>query len=258
MTIARVLGIAQDAGVPHVGCACVRCERFRDAPLLPACLGLEAGRAWLIDATPALPAQLRMLERPLGGVLLTHLHMGHVAGLLQLGPEALAPKALPLLATARVLDVLARNAPWELLFRRGHLVPRPITPGKRTTLEPGLDVEPVAVPHRDEYADTVGYVVHGLRRALLYVPDADHWNGVDLDGLLDRCDLALLDGTFFSRGELPGRGDVPHPPIEETIARLTDERAAKVRFTHLNHTNPVLDPEGPNALLALQGDVYEI
>jgi pyrroloquinoline quinone biosynthesis protein B len=117
----------------------------------------------------------------------------------------------------------------------------------------GIEVESVPVPHRDEYADTVGYFVYGPRRTLLYLPDIDRWE-IDLPALLARCDLALLDGTFYRRGELPRQPDVPHPPMEETLDLLAPEDAAKVRFIHLNHTNPVLDPDGPSALVAVQGE----
>ena len=45
---------------------------------------------------------------------------------------------------------------------------------------------------------------------------------------------------------------------QETLDLLTPEEAAKVRFIHLNHTNPVLDPEGPAALVAVQGDMVPL
>jgi len=247
---ARVLGIAQDAGVPHVGCACPRCERFRAAPLLPACLGLLGRRAYLIDATPALPEQVRLLGAVPAAILLTHTHMGHVAGLLQLGEEALDAKGVAVIATPAVCAWIQDHEPWRRLVRRGNVALQPREAGARTELEEGLAVESFAVRHRD--VDTVGYLVHGPARTLLYLPDIDRWD-VDLPALLARCDLALLDGTFYSRAELPRQGDIPHPPIVETLDRLAPEAAAKVRFLHLNHTNPVLDPDGPAALVAVQG-----
>lgn len=259
MTIhARVLGIAQDAGVPHTGCTCARCERFRGRPLLPASLGLVGEQGcYLIDATPALAEQLRLLGALPDALLLTHLHMGHIAGLLQFGREALAVRALPLHATPPVCGFIETNGPWELLVRDGHLQPVPHAAGERFELEPGLEVESIAVPHRDEYADTVAYLVHGPSRKLLYLPDIDHWE-IDPNELVARCDVALLDGTFFSRDELPRQGDVPHPPIEETLRVLTPESVAKVAFLHLNHTNPALDPDGPPVVLAEQGATIEL
>jgi pyrroloquinoline quinone biosynthesis protein B len=54
-------------------------------------------------------------------------------------------------------------------------------------------------------------------------------------------DVALLDGTFFSPDELPGRDltRIPHPPVKDTVTRLT-EVTAEVRLIHLNHSNPLL------------------
>ncbi len=68
----------------------------------------------------------------------------------------------------------------------------------------------------------------------------------------------MLDGSFHSASELPRQADVPHPPITETLALLTDEEAAKVRFLHFNHTNPVLDEDGPAVLAAVQGETIPL
>ncbi len=254
MIHARILGIAQDAGVPHVGCACPRCERFRDAPLLPACLGLVGERTYLIDATPALPVQARMLPSFPVAIFLTHAHMGHVAGLWQLGEEALGARGIAVHAPPGVCAFLRENEPWRRLAQR-NLALAPAEPGTAVKLEEGLKVTSFAVNHRG--GETVGYVVEGPAHRLLYLPDIDRWD-LDLHALLARCDLALLDGTFFRGGEIGHQGDVPHPPIEETLDLLTPEEAAKVRFFHLNHTNPVLDPDGPVALVAVQGDVIPL
>jgi len=71
--------------------------------------------------------------------------------------------------------------------------------------------------------------------------------------VLAEVDVAYLDGTFFADGELEGRdmSQIPHPFIAETMERLADLDAserAKVRFLHLNHTNPALDPASPESL----------
>ncbi len=251
---ARVLGIAQDAGVPHVGCACPRCERFRGAPLHPACLGLVGARAYLIDATPALPEQIRLLPSLPAAIFLTHAHMGHVAGLWQLGEEALGARGIAVHAPPGVCAFLRANEPWRRLSER-NLALFPDAPGTRVELEAGLAVTSFAVNHRG--GETVGYVAEGPARRLLYLPDIDRWD-LELPALLSRCDLALLDGTFFRRGEIGRQADVPHPPIEETLDLLSPEEAAKVRFLHLNHTNPVLDPDGPSALVAVQGSTIPL
>ena len=60
-------------------------------------------------------------------------------------------------------------------------------------------------------------------------------------------DVALLDGTFYSPDELPGRvlTSIPHPLIESSMALLEErvrESELEVSFTHLNHSNPALLP----------------
>jgi len=252
---ARVLGVAQDAGVPHAGCSCPRCERQRAAPLYPACLGLVGQRTYLIDATPAFPDQIRMLPAFPSAILLTHTHVGHVAGLLQLGEEVCDAKGVVVHATPVVCDFLASNEPWRRLVLRDNIRLVSQDAGTSVRLEEGLEVESFPVQHRG--LDTVGYLVKGARRTLLYLPDIDRWD-IDLPALLKRCDLALLDGSFYSRDELPRQTEIPHPPITDTLDLLAPEEAAKVRFTHFNHTNPVLDPDGPNVLVAVQGETIPL
>ncbi len=244
MTIhARVLGIAQDAGVPHVGCSCTRCNRQRSGPLRVACLGLlgASGRTYLIDATPDFNAQTAALPAFPSGIALTHAHMGHYTGLVYLGREGASASRTPVYCTPAMWTFLRRNEPWKSLGRDGYVEYQKHEVGERFELEPGLELESVEVPHRNEHADTVAYLVHGPQNTLLYLPDIDRWE-LDLPALLDRCDTALLDGSFFSKDELGSRSVevVPHPPIEETLALLGPEHARKVRFTHLNHSNPTL------------------
>ena len=272
---ALLLGTAQDAGVPQANCfRHDYCERVRlgraPAPRV-ACLGLvdeEAGVRAMIDATPDFAAQLGELLAPAGaplsevagatvpleqhlaGIFLTHAHIGHYAGLLQLGKEAAAPHGLPLFVSRSMARFLAANAPWSGLLRAGHLQARVLEPGEPVVLGPSLQVEPFAVVHRAEYTDTFGYLVRGPERTLMYVPDADTWDGwpVPFETLLAHADVALLDGSFFSAAELPHRSqsEVPHPPVVQTLRRLQGlAERPPVRFVHLNHTNPLWFPDGP-------------
>jgi pyrroloquinoline quinone biosynthesis protein B len=145
---------------------------------------------------------------------------------------------------------LRASAPWDALVRNGNIELRPLEPGARVRLSPGIEVTPFSVVHRQEYSDTLGYLVHGRRANLMYVPDADTWSGwqVPFESILARADVALLDGSFYSADELGHRlqGDVPHPPVVDTVAllRVLPQRPP-VWFVHLNHTNPLWDPESP-------------
>lgn len=257
---ALVLGVAQDGGHPHAGCAGPCCGPAWEDPSLShrvACVGLVdpgSGRGWLLDATPNLPTQANDLAEAggrLAGVLLTHGHFGHVAGLGWLGAEAMAADRMPVWAPQGLAAALADGPYWGALTAGGHVAVRPVAPGDAVELGP-LACEAVAVEHRG--GDTVAWIVRGPTGSLLYCPDADSWDGLatPLDDLVAGVDCALVDGTFSSPSELGGRsqGEVAHPTVEETMARISGwprAERAKVRFIHLNHTNPLLDPASSEA-----------
>lgn len=245
-----VLGTAQDGGLPQPGCRCDNCQAARSDPARAArvaCLGILDGKGhgWLVDATPDFRTQVEELPE-LSGILLTHAHMGHVAGLLWLGKEAMAVRALPLWAGPRLLAHLAGNEPWASLFRDRHLAPETLRSGEPVELAPGLTATPVEVPHRGEWSETFAFRVSGRRRTVLWCPDIDELTAESLPRLLDGVDVAFLDGTFWDGGELPGRdlSEIPHPFIRDTLHLLIRGRIGQdVRFVHLNHTNPLWDPD---------------
>lgn len=262
-----VLGTAQDGGVPHAACSCSRCLAARREPGLRrwvSSLGVVTERrAFLVDATPDVREQLEELRlatgrgheamggvdrQPLGGVLLSHAHMGHYLGLAFFGFEAIHTRHLPVFATQRMCDFLRRNNPWRELLRRGNIALYIAPVGEPFELADGVMVTPIASPHRDELSDTVGYLFRGPRASLLYVPDTDGWDKwrPPLAELARGVDYALLDGTFYSASELPGRdvAEIGHPLITRTmdlLAPLVAGGKPRVFFTHLNHSNPALE-----------------
>jgi pyrroloquinoline quinone biosynthesis protein B len=287
-----VLGTVQDGGLPHASCHGPHCEAARKDPSrrrYVASLGIvlpETKKLYLVDATPDVIAQLGLLSgyrepklpaggtvdrSPLDGIFLTHAHMGHYLGLAHFGFEAVNTHDLPAWGTPRMLAFLRANGPWDQLVTKRNLELRemPLSdpamwerreshgdthPGTWVELGEGVAVAAFPVPHRDEYSDTVAYVIRGPRRAVLYVPDTDGWGAwprplpeVLREGGID---VALLDGTFFSMDELPGRDitQVRHPLMRQTMDLLEEpvrRGEVEVAFTHLNHTNPALEPDGP-------------
>jgi len=243
-----VLGIAQDAGIPQLGCDQELCRSIRDGKRKPervASLGLvnrALGLSYLFDATPDVVSQLGTLNggTPPSAVFLTHGHIGHYTGLMYFGRESIDAKAVPVYGTDRMSSFLKANGPWSLLVSRANIDVRILTPDQAVSLADGIRVTPFVVPHRDEFTDTVGYLIeHGARRAL-FIPDIDQWSkwSRSIRELVDTVDLAFLDGTFASATELPGRStaDIPHPLIPATRELLKGSRTA-VWFIHLNHTN---------------------
>ena len=106
----------------------------------------------------------------------------------------------------------------------------------------------MTVPHRDEFSETVAFKIIGPNRSVLFLPDIDKWSKweTQIETVLADVDVAYLDGSFYDGNELPGRdmAEIPHPFLIESIKRfgpLPSEQRSKVRFIHLNHTNPGLD-----------------
>jgi pyrroloquinoline quinone biosynthesis protein B len=263
-----VLGTAQDGGYPQLGCEEPLCRAAHDHPELrrhvasALIVDPRSGQRWLLDATPDLPAQLELARGHAGpatgaagrpplfdGIFLTHAHMGHYTGLMHLGRESYATEATPVYATERMGEFLQTNGPWSLLFDAGHLEHVRLVPGQPVPLAEDLSVTPFEVPHRPEFSDTVAFLVRGPNGAALFLPDIDKWERWDrpIEDLIAQVDVALLDGTFFDGDELPGRDmdEIPHPFIVESLERFSALPAAerdKVRFFHLNHSNPAVDP----------------
>jgi pyrroloquinoline quinone biosynthesis protein B len=173
--------------------------------------------------------------------------MGHYTGLVHLGREAMGAEAVPVYGMPRMVSLLQDSEPWALLGRLGHIDVRPVVGGKPVALSEQVTVTPRVVPHRDELTETVGWVVQGPSRSVLWLPDIDKWErwSVPLEDVLAEVDVAYLDATFFADGEIArDMAEVPHPFVVETLGRLAHhpELRAKVRFVHLNHTNPLLQP----------------
>ena len=266
--LVKVLGTAQDGGIPHVGCSCSNCARARLDPrrarLIASLAIADPGlkRFFLIDATPDIRSQLDLalqmfgsepppLRESLAGVLLTHAHIGHYTGLMFFGYESMSADRLAVYASSRMARFLKENGPWSQLVRLGNIELRPLVPEESLSLTETVSITPFLVPHRDEYSDTLGLKISGPAKTLLYIPDIQSWESWDrsITVELGETDFALLDGTFFGPEELPGRdlAAIGHPPIRDSLkifAKLGNERKAGIFFTHLNHSNLALDPDG--------------
>ena len=258
-----VLGAGQDAGAPQLGNADDEGPR-----LLPTAIGVidhDARQRYLFEVTPAVTEQIHALDQiappepttqgglGLDGVFLTHAHIGHYLGLAYFGFEAASANQQRVYAMPRMATFLRENGPWNQMIEFENIEIVELANQQLTHLNDGFGVMPLVVPHRDEYSETVGFVLKTSGKSALFVPDLDSWeeweeqSGDTLEALVGRIDYAFVDATFYDNNELPGRdmSAIPHPRVSETMDSLQDLRAeqrAKVHFIHYNHTNPIRDP----------------
>lgn len=275
--IVKVLGTAQDGGIPHSGCYCEKCLKARRKPEFSrhvsslAILDLKEKTFFLLDATPDIRAQLDIVHHRLNpqkpkfsphGVLLTHAHIGHYTGLMFFSYEAMSSHRLPVFCSSRMERFLSENGPWSQLVRLENIKIQSLARDKEYSLTPSITVKGFQVPHRDEYSDTLGFIISGQKRQLLYIPDIQNWKIWDRSIVdeVSKVQAALLDGTFYGPDELPGRdlSKIGHPFIRdsmEILKAVAKKGQTLIYFTHLNHSNLSLDPEG-EARKRLEGEGF--
>lgn len=269
-----VLGTAAGGGVPQWNCACGPCAAVR-AGELPArtqdALAVSSGGAggadwWLVNASPDIGAQLAATpalapgpgprDTPVRGVLLTDAELDHTLGLAVLrgapGLRVHAPAAV-LHALGPARDVLAAYGEWSW---------RPVEPERPVVLAGGLEVTAFPVSGKrpryaaDSPAPGCWVVAYRLRDpatggVLLYAPCLASWPP-GFDALVAEADVVLLDGTFHAPAEMgaatgrpSGQAAMGHLPIAHSLPELRRHPSTRRIYTHLNNTNPVLDPASP-------------
>ncbi|MFF7972432.1 pyrroloquinoline quinone biosynthesis protein PqqB [Streptomyces sp. NPDC007905] len=279
-----LLGTAAGGGFPQWNCACALCAAARKGELpsrTQECAAVSGnGRDWwLLNASPDLRTQLTATpalwpgpgprDTPLRGVLLTDAEADHVTGLTELRGAAglkvyAAPPVRGVLTPARA--ALDRYASWEWAdsLADGGFV---LAGGLVVTAHQVGTKIPKYVPSAPEPGGpwVTAYRVEDLAggRVLLYAPCVGAWSPV-LDDLCASADCVLLDGTFFAADEMgtavrTGAGQVAmgHLPVtgpQGSLEALARHPGPRRIYTHLNNTNPLLDPGSPaRARVAEQG-----
>ena len=255
-----ILGNVQDAGLPHIGCQHKFCndkfnefEEYFTTSL--AVVDPVNEKYILFEATPDLPYQLNYLQKKIfkkfllpESIFITHAHIGHYAGLMYFGREALGSKGLKVNVLPKMANFLQTNGPWSQLVEINNIKIQDLNFGVNVSELKNITITPIKVPHRDEYSETAGFIIEGKSKKALFIPDIDKWEKWDRDlkQLVNEFDYLLLDATFYDSKEIKRDiSEIPHPLVSETINlldSLSNESKNKVYFIHMNHTNLMLDP----------------
>ncbi|GAB1444947.1 hypothetical protein MASR2M41_05960 [Flammeovirgaceae bacterium] len=207
------------------------------------------------------------------GIFITHAHIGHYTGLMYLGKEAADTRGINVYAMPRMKEFIETNGPWSQLVSHKNIAIKQIDNEQPISLSENLSVTPLLVPHRDEYAETVGYIIKGPNKSALFIPDIGKWEKWEKNIIeeVKKVDYAFLDATFYSGDEIDTRdiSQIPHPFIVESLEKfngLDSQEKNKIIFIHFNHTNPVINPasdETKNVLsrgyrIARINDIFEL
>ena len=250
----KILGVVQDGGFPHLGnnktcCDNVDQNRYVTSILLTNNLNNES---YLFDASPDINEQLNFMgdriKKDLKGIFLTHAHIGHYTGLMYFGREALNSRLINVYAMPRMKKFLEKNGPWSQLVELQNISIKQISNNSKISIDPNVIVQPIEVPHRGEFSETVGYKIYGPNKILLFIPDIDKWYLWEKSIIdeIKKVDYALIDATFYDSKEVNYRdvSEIPHPFVVESLElfdSIKQKEKNKIFFIHLNHTNPLLN-----------------
>lgn len=270
-----ILGTVQDAGSPHIACKKSCCETLFENPdssrkvVSLGVIDSKAQKTFLFEATPDITEQLNLLKNTAtwnapeipNGIFLTHAHIGHYTGLMNLGKEATNAKEVPVYAMPKMKDFLEKNGPWGQLVSNNNISIQESKENVEIELSSDLKVIPFTVPHRDEYSETVGYKIIGPNKKVLFIPDIDKWGKweTSIVSEIAKVDYAFLDATFFDAEEINNRdiSEIPHPFVIESMGlfkKLSVSEKNKIHFIHFNHTNPLLDPKSLPSINVIEND----
>ncbi|MFI1766732.1 pyrroloquinoline quinone biosynthesis protein PqqB [Streptomyces sp. NPDC020800] len=271
-----VLGTAAGGGIPQWNCACSGCSGARAHPRrrrrhASLAVRTDDGRWYLVNATPDIGDQIDgrpelhpgpgPRQTPVAGVILTDAELDHTLGLARLRETdtlqviATDPVRRALLDRLRLGDVLApyTSLTWRGLPRRGT---GPLGGGASGLQVGGIPVSGKRPRYAADAPDDDAWVV-ALRlydpssgATALYAPALAAWPD-HFQQAAAEADCVLVDGTFWDDEEprrtgistrtATGMGHLPIEGPDGTAERLAS-LSARCLYTHLNNTNPLVDP----------------
>ena len=252
----KILGVVQDGGMPHLGNNKTCCQNIKKDKYVTSLMLMnnENNESFLFDASPDINKQLNFMgeriKKDLKGIFLTHAHIGHYTGLMYFGREALNSKLVNVYAMPRMKKFLEENGPWSQLVSLQNISIIELSNESKISIDSNVIVQPVEVPHRAEFSETVGYKIYGPNKTALFIPDIDKWYlwEKSIVDEIKQVDYAIIDATFYDSKEVNYRdiSEIPHPFVTESMDLFDSidiKEKNKIYFIHLNHTNPLINKD---------------
>lgn len=285
----KILGSAAGGGFPQWNCGCHNCYRLRQGTLRGKArsqvqLAVSSdGKTWfLLNASPDLRTQIEAApefhplagarESPIAGMVLTSGDLDNVLGLLLLREF----QPLQIFATAAIRKIVSQDNSFFRLLER---VPEQATwtairPGAAFELTSGerggasICCRPMALSGSyPAYVSAAERVRLAKDQAVVALAIQSKGGGTmlfapalptiteNLLAFMQKCDLLLVDGTFWADDELqkvrgggPSSRQMGHLPVSGeggSLERLASVKGLRRIYIHINNTNPMLDEESP-------------
>lgn len=223
------LGTGTSSGVPMIGCSCPVCRSldYRDQRLRVSVHLEAAGRSLVIDTGPDFRQQmLRARISQLDGILYTHEHKDHTAGLDDVRAfNFRQQQEMPIFAEPRVIEQLKREFAYVFAEHKYPGVPQvslhPIADDQQPFDALGLAVQPLRALHYK--LPVLGFRIGDLA----YLTDANR---------LPASTMAQLRGAdTIVLNALRHEPHISHFTLSEAVAILQELKPRRAYLTHISH-----------------------
>jgi len=223
------LGTGTSQGVPVIGCQCKVCQSAdtRDNRLRSSLMLEFDDKRYIIDSGPDFRAQmLRKNISKIDGILYTHEHADHTAGLDDIRPLYFSRnKPVPIYAQQRVIDDLRRR--FDYIFRKENRYPGApevavnIVEETQSFQLAGKSVIPIPVLHGS--LPILGYRIADVA----YITDAKTIPKAGMD-LLQDLDVLIINALHHRPHKM-------HMNLKESLAIIAKLHPKKAYLVHVSH-----------------------